>query len=150
MPLLKMSGNSWYSSRIPERSIGSPVGATDLPDSVSFTRFSWKLCEPGRRQAHRNAATLIMEMDGGGGSEVRGVGSSGVRWGYEGSTREFGSARVGSCSRAASPEGVNSAGPLWSVGWKVMWFLNQLINRLYCHSQLYLRTAEQEELSNVT
>src|SRR5882757_5216876 len=145
-----MLENSWYSSGILERLIGSPVRAMDLLDSVSFARFSWKLCEPGRRQAHRNAATLIMEMDGGGGSEVRGVGSSGVRWGYEGSTREFGSARVGSCSRAASPEGVNSAEPLWSVGWKVMWFLDQSINGLYYCSQLYPRTAEQEESSNVT
>jgi hypothetical protein len=26
-----------------ERSIGSPVGATDFPESVSFARLSWKL-----------------------------------------------------------------------------------------------------------
>jgi hypothetical protein len=31
-----------------------------------------------------------------------------------------------------------------------MWFLDQSVNRLYCRSQLYPITAEQEELSDVT
>jgi hypothetical protein len=31
---------------------------------------------------------------------------------------------------------INGAGPLWSVDWKVMWFLDQSINGLYCRSQL--------------
>jgi hypothetical protein len=80
---------------------------------------------------------LIMEMEGGeGGSEVCGVDGSGVRWISGISAGEFGVVRVGSCSGAASPEGVDSAGPLWSVDWKVMWFLDQSINGLYCHSQL--------------
>jgi hypothetical protein len=92
-----------------------------------------------------------MEMEGGeGGLEVRGVDGSGVRQISGISTGEFGVVRVGSRSSAASLEGVDSAGPLWSVDWKVMWFLDQSINRLYCRSQLYPRTAEQEESSNVT
>jgi hypothetical protein len=94
---------------------------------------------------------LIMEMEGGeGGSEVHGVDGSGVRRISGISAGEFGVVRVGSHSGAASPEGVNGAGPLWSVDWKVMWFLDQSINRLYCRSQLYPRTAEQEEFSDVT
>jgi hypothetical protein len=52
------------------------------------------------------------------------------------SAGEFGVVRVGSRSRAASLEGVDGAGPLWSVDWKVMWFLDQSINRLYCRSPL--------------
>jgi hypothetical protein len=94
---------------------------------------------------------LIMEMEGGeGGSEVCGVDGLGVHQISGISAGEFRVVRVGSCSRAASPEGVNGAGPLWSVDWKVMWFLDQSINGLYCHSQLYPRTAEQEESSDVT
>ena len=136
-----------------DKSVGSPTGAADLLDSVSFARLSWKLWEPGRQQACRNAAALIMEMDGGGGSEVRGVGGSRMRGGSGRtgvSTGEFGVVRGGSRSGTASPEGVDSAGPLWSVDWKVMWFLDQSINGLYCRSQLYPRTAEQEESSDVT
>ena len=96
---------------------------------------------------------LIMEMDGGGGSEVRRVGGSGMcggsgRTGV--STGEFRVVRGGSRRGTASPDGVDGAGPLWSVDWKVMWFLDQSINGLYCHSQLYPRTAEQEESSDVT
>jgi hypothetical protein len=92
-----------------------------------------------------------MEMEGEeGGLEMYGVGGLEVCWISGISTGEFGVVRVGSCSRAASLEGVNGAGPLWSVDWKVMWFLNQSINRLYYCSQLYPRTAEQEESSNVT
>jgi hypothetical protein len=92
-----------------------------------------------------------MKMEGGeGGSGVRGVDGSGVHRISGISAGEFGVVRVGSHSGAASPEGVNGAGPLWSVDWKVMWFLDQSINGLYCRSQLYPRTAEQEELSNVT
>jgi hypothetical protein len=80
---------------------------------------------------------LIMEMEGGeGGSEVRRVDGSGVRRISGISAGEFGVVRVGSRSRAASPEDVDGAGPLWSVDWKVMWFLDQSINGLYCHSQL--------------
>jgi hypothetical protein len=80
---------------------------------------------------------LIMEMEGGeGGSEVRGVDSSGVHQISGISAGEFRVVRVGSRSGAASPEGVDGAGPLWSVDWKVMWFLDQSINRLYCCSQL--------------
>jgi hypothetical protein len=78
-----------------------------------------------------------MEMEGGeGGSEVHEVGGLGVRQISGISAGEFGVVRVGSRSRAASPEGVDGAGPLWSVDWKVMWFLNQSINGLYCCSQL--------------
>jgi hypothetical protein len=92
-----------------------------------------------------------MEMEGGeGGSEARGVDGLGVHRTSGISAGEFGVVRVGSHSRAASPEGVDGAGPLWSVDWKVMWFLDQSINRLYCRSQLYPRTAEQEESSDVT
>jgi hypothetical protein len=92
-----------------------------------------------------------MEMEGGeGGSEVRRVDGSGVRRISGISAGEFGVVRVGSRSGAASPEGVDGAGPLWSVDWKVMWFLDQSINGLYCRSQLYPRTAEQEESSDVT
>jgi hypothetical protein len=80
---------------------------------------------------------LIMEMEGGeGGLEVRGVDGSGVHRISGISAGEFRVVRVGSRSRAASPEGVDGAGPLWSVDWKVMWFLDQSINRLYCCSQL--------------
>jgi hypothetical protein len=43
LPLLKTSENSWYSSGVLERSIGSLVRATDLPESISFARLSWKL-----------------------------------------------------------------------------------------------------------
>jgi hypothetical protein len=78
------------------------------------------------------------------------VDGSGVHRIFGISAREFGVVRVGSHSGAASPEGVDGAGPLWSVDWKVMWFLDQSINGLYCCSQLYPRTAEQEESSNVT
>jgi hypothetical protein len=78
-----------------------------------------------------------MEMEGGeGGLEVHGVDGLGVRRMSGISAGEFGVVRVGSRSRAASPEGVDGAGPLWSVDWKVMWFLDQSINRLYCRSQL--------------
>jgi hypothetical protein len=92
-----------------------------------------------------------MEMEEGeGGSEVCGVNGSGVHQISGISTGEFGVVRVGSYSGAASLEGVDGAGPLWSVDWKVMWFLDQSINGLYCCSQLYPRTAEQEELSDVT
>jgi hypothetical protein len=92
-----------------------------------------------------------MEIEGGGGgSEVRGVDGLGVRQISGISAGEFRVVRVGSRSGAASLEGVDSAGPLWSVDWKVMWFLDQSINGLYCHSQLYSRTAEQEESSDVT
>jgi hypothetical protein len=76
-------------------------------------------------------------MEGGeGGSEVHGVDGSGVRRISGISVGEFGVVRVGSRSGAASPEGVDGAGPLWSVDWKVMWFLDQSINGLYCRSQL--------------
>jgi hypothetical protein len=92
-----------------------------------------------------------MEMEGGEGvSEMRGVDGLGVCQISGISTGEFGVVRVGSHSRAASLEGVDGAGPLWSVDWKVMWFLDQSINGLYCCSQLYPRTAEQEESSDVT
>jgi hypothetical protein len=78
-----------------------------------------------------------MEMEGGeGGSGVRGVDGLRVRRISGISAGEFGVVRVGSRSGAASPEDVDSAGPLWSVDWKVMWFLDQSINRLYCRSQL--------------
>jgi hypothetical protein len=76
-----------------------------------------------------------MEMEGGeGGSEVHGVDSLGVRRISGISAGEFRVVRAGSRSGAASPEGVDGAGP---IGWKVMWFLDQSINGLYCHSQLY-------------
>jgi hypothetical protein len=66
-----------------------------------------------------------MEMEGGeGGSEMCRVDGLGVCWISGISTGEFGVVKVGSHSGAASPEGVNGAGPLWSVGWKVMWFLD--------------------------
>jgi hypothetical protein len=81
---------------------------------------------------------------------VHGVGGLGVRWISGISAGQFRVVRVGSHSGAASLEGVNSAGPLWPVDWKVMWFLDQSINGLYCCSQLYPRTAEQEESSDVT
>jgi hypothetical protein len=59
---------------------------------------------------------LIMKMEGGeGGSEVRRVDGSGVHQISGISTGEFGVVRVGSCSRAASLEGGDGAGPLWSV-----------------------------------
>jgi hypothetical protein len=91
-----------------------------------------------------------MEMERGeGGSEVHRVDGSGVRR-ISGISTAFRVVRVGSRSGAASSEGVNGAGPLWSVDWKVMWFLDQSINGLYCRSQLYPRTAEQEESSDVT
>jgi hypothetical protein len=94
---------------------------------------------------------LIMEMEGGEGVlEVHRVDGSGVRWISGISTGEFGVVRVGSRSRTASLEGVDGTGPLWSVDWKVMWFLDQSINGLYCCSQLYPRTAEQKESSDVT
>jgi hypothetical protein len=94
---------------------------------------------------------LIMEMEGGeGGSEVCRVDGSGVCQISGISAGEFRVVRAGSHSGAASPEGVDCAEPLWSVDWKVMWFLDQSINGLYCCSQLYPRTAKQEESSNVT
>jgi hypothetical protein len=78
-----------------------------------------------------------MEMKGGeGGLEVRRIDGSGVRRMSGISAGEFGVVRVGSRSRAASLEDVDGAGPLWSVDWKVMWFLDQSINRLYCRSPL--------------
>jgi hypothetical protein len=92
-----------------------------------------------------------MDFEGGeGGSEVCGVDGLGVCQISGISTGEFRVVRVGSHSGAASPEGVDGAGPLWSVDWKVMWFLDQSINRLYFRSQLYPRTAEQKESSDVT
>jgi hypothetical protein len=73
-----------------------------------------------------------MEMEGGeGGSEVRGVDGSGVHRMSGISAGEFGVVRVGSRSGAASLEDVDGGGPLWSVDWKVMWFLDQSINGLY-------------------
>jgi hypothetical protein len=94
---------------------------------------------------------LIMEMEGEeGGSEVHRIGGLEVCRISGSSAGEFGVVRVGSCSGAASLEGVDGAGTLWFVDWRVMWFLDQSINRLYCHSQLYPRTAEQEESSKVT
>jgi hypothetical protein len=57
-----------------------------------------------------------MEMEGGGGgSEMYRVGGLEVCWISEISTGEFRVVRVGSHSRAALLEGVDSAGPLWSV-----------------------------------
>ena len=72
-----------------------------------------------------------------GGSDVRGVSG-------RGSTGEFGGIGDGSHNRVASPEDV------WTVGQKAMWFVDQSINGLYCLNQLYPRTAEQEESSDVT
>ena len=56
----------------------------------------------------------------------------------------------GSGSGAASPGDVWGAGLLYSGERKEIWPLDQSINGLYCLSQLYPRTAEQEESSNVT
>ena len=56
----------------------------------------------------------------------------------------------GSGSGTASLGDVWGAGPLYSGERKEIWPLDQSINRLYCLSQLYPRTAEQEESSNVT
>ena len=56
----------------------------------------------------------------------------------------------GSGSRTASPGDVWGAGPLYPGEQKEIWSLDQSINGLYCLSQLYPRTSEQEELSNVT
>jgi hypothetical protein len=55
-----------------------------------------------------------MEMEGGEGGleELHEVGGSGVHQISGISARESGVVRVGSCSRTASSEGVNSAGPL--------------------------------------
>ena len=54
-----------------------------------------------------------MEMEGGeGGSEMHGVDGSEVRQISGISAGEFGVVRVGSRSGAASPEGVDGAGPL--------------------------------------
>jgi hypothetical protein len=55
-------------------------------------------------------------MEGGeGGLELHGVGGLGVHQISGISAGEFRVVRVGSCSGAASLEGVNGAGPLWSV-----------------------------------
>jgi hypothetical protein len=78
-----------------------------------------------------------------GGSDVCGVSGMGL-------TGEFGGFGDGSCNGVASPEDVDGAGPLWTVGQKAMWFVDQSINGLYCLNQLYPRTAEQEESSDVT
>ena len=56
----------------------------------------------------------------------------------------------GSGSGAASSGDVWGARPLYSGEQKEIWPLDQSINRLYCLSQLYPRTAEQEESSDVT
>jgi hypothetical protein len=95
-----------------------------------------------RQQACTYAAALIKEIEMGGSDVHRGSGM--------GSTREFRGIRDGSHNGVASPEDVEGAGPLWTVGRKAMWFVDQSINRLYCLNQLYPRTAEQEELSDVT
>jgi hypothetical protein len=88
------------------------------------------------------AATLIREIE---------MGSSDVsRVSRRGLTGEFGGIGDGSHNGVASPEDVDGAGPLWTVGWKAMWFVDQSINRLFCLNQLYPRTAEQEESSDVT
>ena len=47
------------------------------------------------------------------------------------------------------PGDIRGAGPLYLAEWKEIWPVDQSINRLYCLSQLYPRTAEQEESSNV-
>ena len=67
-----------------------------------------------------------------------------------GSTGEFGGFGGGSSNGIALPEDIDGAGPLWTVGWKVIWLLDQSIDGLYCLSQLYPKTAEQEESSDVT
>ena len=56
----------------------------------------------------------------------------------------------GSGSGTASPGDVWGAGPLCSGERKEIWLLDQSIKGLYCLSQLYPRTAEQEESSDVT
>ena len=56
----------------------------------------------------------------------------------------------GSGSGTASPGDVWGAGPLYSGEWKEIWPLDQSIDGLYCLSQLYPRTAKQEESSDVT
>ena len=56
----------------------------------------------------------------------------------------------GSGRISALPGDVRGAGPLYSAEWKEIWPVEQSINRLYCLSQLYPRTAEQEESSDVT
>jgi hypothetical protein len=67
-----------------------------------------------------------------------------------GSTGEFGGIGDGSHNGVASPKDIDGAEPLWTVGQKAMWFVDQSINRLYCLNQLYPKTAEQEESSDVT
>ena len=56
----------------------------------------------------------------------------------------------GSGSGTASLGDVWGAGSLYSGEQKEIWPLDQSINGLYCLSQLYPRTAKQEELSDVT
>ena len=83
-------------------------------------------------------------MDGVGVTGVSGVGmsmgfQSEIRRGSDGSGRI--SALLGD---------IRGAGPLYSAEWKEIWPVDQSINGLYCLSQLYPRTAEQEESSDVT
>ena len=83
-------------------------------------------------------------MDGVGVSGILGVGISAdiqseIRRGSDGSGRI-----------SALPGDVRGAGPLCSAEQKEIWPVDQSINGLYCLSQLYPRTAEQEESSNVT
>ena len=62
-----------------------------------------------------------------------------------------GAAGGGGCSRdSATTEDVEGAKPLLSEKWKEIWPEIQSINGLYCFSQLYYRTVEQEESSKAT
>ena len=83
-------------------------------------------------------------MDGVGVSGILGVGTSmGVR-------SEIRRGSDGSGRISALLGGVRKAGPLYSAERKEIWLVDQSINGLYCLSQLYPRTAEQEESSDVT
>ena len=83
-------------------------------------------------------------MDGVGVSGILGVETSmGVR-------SEIRRVLDGSGRISALPGDVRGAGPLCSAERKEIWPVDQSINGLYCLSQLYPRTAEQEESSDVT
>ena len=83
-------------------------------------------------------------MDGVG---VTGVSGAEMSVGFRSEIRRGsdGSGRI-----SALPGDVRGAGPLYSAEWKEIWLVDQSINGLYCLSQLYPRTAEQEGLSDVT
>ena len=84
------------------------------------------------------------EMDGVEISEILGVR---VSTGFQSEIRR-GSDGLGRIS--VLPGDIRGAGPLYSAERKETWPVDQSINGLYCLSQLYPRTAEQEESSDAT